>query len=147
MLVRGIRWLLGAAHARALSTRCSELWIICLAYSQSNVGSHFCYAGAEAKATSQTSPWALSIERDFGRNPLIDRRGKRCKGCDACHRRQLDNLTFVWSTPADTTTRENTTFGLAFQTQHQNSTLQAAQIVFMPTPTDHTLFDLAWCRG
>ena len=62
-------------------------------------------------------------------------------------------LTFVWSTPADTTPRkEYDRQVFAFGTQHQNSalqnsTLQAAQIVCMPTSTDDTLLDLEWCLG
>jgi hypothetical protein len=37
----------------------------------------FVILGQERRPRPKPRPWALSIERDFGRNPLIDHRGKR----------------------------------------------------------------------
>ena len=48
------RW--AATHSGTLSARCSQLWAVCPAHSQANLGSHLCNSGTGAKATPQTSP-------------------------------------------------------------------------------------------
>src|ERR1039457_5899341 len=47
---------MGATHSGTLSARCSQLWAVCPAHPQANLGSHLCNSGTGAKDTPQTSP-------------------------------------------------------------------------------------------
>ena len=56
VLARRVHRSLGATRSGTLSARCSQLWTVWPAGSESNFGSHLCNPGARAKAPSQTSP-------------------------------------------------------------------------------------------